>query len=122
MSPDLTSRSAVSSKTRISRILRYSSAGVCSSSVIARSARSRSPQHGAELGVGVVRGALAGLAQQHVVVVGEQAAVRFVIGPPGILPVLQVQRDRPARPAAEVVAAAVVEPAVVETHVTLWND
>src|ERR1700690_4175821 len=117
MSPDLTRRSASSSKPRISRILAYSPAGVSSRAVTAGPAFRRralgGPQHRAERWAGVVRRALAGGPHDRVVVVGHHAAVRLAVLPPAVLPVLQVQGDRPAGPAAAVVAAAVVDAAVV---------
>src|ERR1039457_4013113 len=87
ISPDLTSASACCSKPRISRIRAYRSAGLFSGGAMAfPPARPRlgRPQHRAIVGVAVVGGARAGLADDHVVVVDDQAAVGLVALSPSV--------------------------------------
>src|ERR1700722_3672717 len=80
------------------------------------------PHNGAEVRIAVVGAAIWKAPDQCVVVVGEDLAAAQYELAVGVLAVLQVERDGPARTRAAVGHAAVVGPAVMEAHVALGND
>src|SRR5918999_4490834 len=79
------------------------------------------PDRGAELGIRIVGGTVGRTSHQIVVVVLDYGAVGQNDLPVPVVAVLQVQRDGPARPVGDVGATAVVDPAVVEVHVSLGD-
>src|SRR5262245_13564522 len=80
------------------------------------------PQNGTEVRIAVVGAAIRKAPDQYVVVVREGLAGAQSDRARGVLAVLQVERDGPARTWAAVGQAAVVGPAVMEAHVALGND
>src|SRR3954447_21416017 len=80
------------------------------------------PQDGTELRIAVVGPAIGQVPDQYIVVVRKELTGAQRKWPVGVAAVLEVEGDGPTGTRAVVPGAAVIGPAMVETHVPLGND